>query len=96
MLRSDNVPLADTAFFTIVMDYTIRSKAVVSAGAVMMEETGSRCSASERYGGETVSTHHTVQSVVSLRQKCYRRLADSHTLLMTRPRTQLREALLRD
>jgi len=68
MLHSDNAPFADTAFFTIAMDCFIRREAVVAAVAVMIEETCFCCSAGKRYEGETVSTHHTVQSVMSLGQ----------------------------
>ena len=66
MLHSNNVPLADTAFFTIVMDYSIRREAAVAAVAVMIEETGSDCSSNESYEGDTTLDHHTMKSVVSL------------------------------
>lgn len=58
MLHSGNMPLADTAFFTSVMDYFIRSEsseAVVAAVALMMEETCSCRSSDESYTGDIAS-----------------------------------------
>ena len=83
MLYNDNVPLADTACFTI-MDDSGRREAAVAAITVLIEATGSCCSSGENYEGNGISIRHWG---IRHEQRCIS--GEGHTVVYLKFRSKL-------